>query len=226
MDDYIISFYNDQKEKKNYKINDYFDCGSYGYIYKLDNNQCLKLFNDNFYFQSNILKIIKDLKLDNFYQIYDLLFDEENQFCGYTMKYYQSKDIDILTMPTEYTLDNLYRLYNSVKKLSEKKVTLFDCYYENTIIDEKNITIIDTDLFYIDDDISKSDMHFYNNTQLLQLFKDLYQKAGIDHKDLYLDDNLLNYIFNHNKNINEVEKKLIKYKYPIDYVRNVNRGSC
>ncbi len=218
MDNYIISFYNDEKEKKNYRIDDYFNCGEYGYIYKLGIDKCLKLFSDEFYFNDQVLKIIKNLNLDNFYKIYDLLYDKDNHFCGYTMKYYEEKDIDITKMPIGYTLDNLYRLRNSFIKLSENNILANDCCKENVIMDDKDITIIDTDLYYLTEDTNN-----INYNLLINLFKRIYHDSlklyGYDNYDI---DYFLNNLFD--KDISTTEKKLIRYKYPIDYFNNFLKG--
>ena len=63
MDDYIISFYNEKKEKKDFTIDKYFNCGSYGYVYKINDDKCLKLFSEEFYFQPDVLKIIREIQI-------------------------------------------------------------------------------------------------------------------------------------------------------------------
>ena len=55
-----------------------------------------------------------------------MLYDETNTFVGYTMKYYKPEKIDILTMPTDYTLENYQKIYNSAKKLDLSKASHLD----------------------------------------------------------------------------------------------------
>ena len=220
MDDYIISFYNEKKEKKSFPINNYINAGEYGNIYKLDRNRCLKLFSDKFFFNDEVLKIIKKLKPENFYKIYDLLYDKDNHFCGYTMKYYQNKDVDITKMPTSYLLDNLYKLRNAFKLLSDNNILANDCCKENIIMDDKNITIIDADFFYLTDDNNN-----INYRILLNLFRELcHESLKMYDYDNYDIDNATEYLFDNHKDIKEVEKKLVRYKYPIDYFNDFMEG--
>ena len=227
MDDYVISFYNDQKIKKEYIINDYFNYGSFGYIYRLDEDTCLKLFVDECYFKPNVLRTIKNLDLNNFYKIYDLLYDNKRRFCGYTMKYYAKNDIDITTMPTEYTLDNLYRLYADFKKLTHKHISAMDCYEDNVIMDDKNIVIIDADCFDIDKETPKEELLLDNIWELMHLFKEIYYNVLIKINNSSYDNSyILNELFDEDAGIKNTEKKLIKYKYPIDYFKDYYRGKC
>ena len=222
MENYAISLYTDTGVKKEYNIDNYFDEGEYGYIYKLDDNTCLKLFSDNFFFDDTVLRVIKSMKLNNFYEIYDLLYDCYKNFCGYTMKYYPSEDINIVDMPTSYTLDNLYGLYKSFERLSDNCIVAYDCYNNNIIINNSGLTVIDVDLFYRE--ANKRRENYYN---LMDLFKILYhnelRKLGYPMEDR---EKILDSLFNEKKDITQVEKKLIKYKYPIDYIKDCYRGKC
>ena len=226
MDDYIISFYNEKKEKKDFTIDKYFNCGSYGYVYKIDDDKCLKLFSEEFYFQPDVLKIIRDLKLNNFYEIYDILYDEDKMFIGYTMKYYEEDDIDITTMPIEYTLDNLYHLKESIKKLTSRHVAMLDCNSDNVIMDERNIIMIDADMYYIDEELNRKELLSDNYWALMGLFQSLYydrvKSLGYSSTD---NEYLLKTLFDEEDILN-TEKRLIKYRYPIDYIKDFYKGRC
>ena len=165
------------------------------------------------------MRIIRKLNLDNFYKIYDLLYDENNHFSGYTMKYYKSEDIDILAMPTNYTLENLYRIHNSFKALTNRHINAFDCNSDNIIMDNKNITVIDSDIYYIDDEISKEELALDNDKILMDLFKSLYyEKLRILGYTLIDCEYMLGELFDENKGLSNTEKRLVKYKYPLDYI--------
>ena len=222
MEDNIVSLCTDKGIKKEYKIDNYLDGGAYGDVYKLDDNTCIKLMSNIFYFSDEVVRIVKHLKLDKFYEIYDLLYDSHGYFCGYTMKYYPKGEIDILQMPTSYTLDNLYELHKSFDKLSDNNVLVSDCYHENVILNDSGLTIIDVDLFRRETNISQE--NYYN---LMYLFRDLYHvelnKMDYPRKDR---EYILGGLFDEKAEIEAVEKKLVRYKYPIDYVKDCYRGNC
>ena len=227
MEDYFITLYNDKSEKREYPINNYFDTGACGFIYRIDNDKCLKLLSDDLYFDPSIIKVMKKLKLENFYKIYDILFDEKNNYFGYTMKYYQKEDINILNMPIDYTLDNLYKLFNSFKKLNKNNIYAYDCSAGNVIMDSKNITVIDADLYFFYNKNENKELVEDNYNILMNLFKYLCYKELKELGYLLEDTNyVLSDLFDENKEISHVEKKLIKYKYPIDYFNDFYKGKC
>ena len=111
--------------------------------------------------------------------------------------------------------------------LSKAKIYAFDCDSHNVIMNSKNITVIDTDIYYFRKEDNKNKIYEDNYEILLNLFKSLYYEKikllGFSNKDIV---DLLDYLFDEHKQLNSVEKKLIKYKYPIDYVNDFYRGRC
>ena len=227
MEAYSVTLYNENNEKKKYDIDHFCSEGGCGYVYRIGDDKCLKLFSEFYMFELDVIKAVRKLKLASFYEIYDLLFNEEKQFSGYTMKYYKPEDINILTMPTDYTLDNLFKIYKDLKMLSKAKIYAFDCDSHNVIMNSKNITVIDTDIYYFRKEDDKNKIYKDNYEVLLNLFKSLYYEKikllGFSNKDIV---DRLDYLFDKHKQLNSVEKKLIKYKYPIDYVNDFYRGRC
>ena len=65
------------------------------------------------------------------------------------MKYYDSEDIDVLTMPMSYILDNFYDLFESVTKLSDKNILIQDLHDGNVITNKNQIIVIDADMYDI-----------------------------------------------------------------------------
>ena len=94
-------FYNETGEKIDYHLLKKIGGGSYSRVYMLPNDSCIKVFKeiDNGIDKNN-LSFINNLKLDNFYQINDFLFDGNNNFAAYTMNYYRPSNDSILLMPT------------------------------------------------------------------------------------------------------------------------------
>lgn len=183
-------------------------------IFFMDNTKCLKLFNEVIY-NDSVVKLIQKKNLNGFYEIYDLLYFN-NTFIGYIMKYYKDNNIDILTMPVEYTLDNYNDLYKSIMTLTDKKVFLYDLCNDNAILTDDKLIVIDVDEFIVYKDADKYIVQNENMFALESLFNSIYINARNKyHADDRININRINNIFC----INSPHKVLKKYKYPIDYLR-------
>lgn len=214
-----IKLYNEKNDKVIYKVGVPFNRGNYGIIYKITDDKCFKYFYlGNVAEMLDVMKDIRDLDLDNFYKIYDFLFDNNGDFCGYTMKYYQDNNIDIMTMPMDYTIDNLRRIANSVKKLSDNQISVIDLKEHNIIMDENNITVIDVDL-YTRSNCSHDYLSEINIDALYRMFINLcYYTLSKKHFTTIDDTTYLTELFNYKEDVDTLCKKLAKYKYPIDYI--------
>lgn len=223
--------YTEDKKRYNLDTNNLIGEGEYGKTYLLNNNKCLKVFNEkisrkdnNSFFNEEAFKRIKALNLKNFYKIYDIYYNRTlTKTSGYLSEYYQSEDIDILTMPVDYTLDNLCILYDSFYSLAENNIYTNDVSPRNVILNSNSITVIDTDMYYIN---YKSDnkMVYHNNFyDLGELFSWLYMESlkETDHqKRCELIDKIQKIFMPVGTfGVEPVIKKLSKYKYPIDYLK-------
>lgn len=204
--------------------------GVFGTIYRTDASSCIKVYNGrpSVDIDLELLKTIRGLSLKKFYEIYDLLYTKNGTFKGYSMKYYDNFDIDILTTPTEYTLDNLYNLRDSILKLANNNIYAIDMHDENVILGESDMTVIDVDLFIF--------TTFYNGTGLMvkninavnNLFYSLYVKAINRFHEEYAKYDVSKVIRELFSTISERDtydmvKKLTKYKYPIDYIEKYSK---
>ena len=115
-------------------------------VYKTSDSECLKIFTNPFD-DLDMFKTLAKLDVDNFYKITKLLYDKDNNFIAYTAKFYQKEDIDILTMPIDYTIENMKRLYIVSDMLSDNKIEIEDLHHENVILNSKDIIIIDADRY-------------------------------------------------------------------------------
>ena len=94
-------------------------------------------------------------------------------------------------------------------------------------MNSKNIIVIDADIyrFYNQDEYTElvEDNYFI----LMNLFKYLCYDE-LKKMDYLLEDckYVLNDLFNDKEGIKNTEKKLVKYKYPIDYFNDFNKGRC
>ena len=201
----------------------YINEGGYGSIYKLNEKECVKLFKFNDNFDPVIINKIKDLKLKNYYEIKKLLFNENNDFIGYSMKYYEKLNLDLLTCDVSYILDSLYYLYNSIKKLSDNNIYVCDMRVANSLLTKDGIIVIDIDNYVFNklyNDIN--DLCIDNLMSLRNLFVHLFLNSkdkfhSSFNIDLYKWE--LKGIFDINNGFENARKVLGKYKYPIDYFK-------
>lgn len=222
--------YTEDKKSHHLNTDNFIGSGDFGKTFLTSDNKCLKVFDrypirkeDNAIFNEDVFNIIKKIKPQNFYTLYELYFNRTlTKIVAYLSKYYPKEDINILTMPVDYTFDNLYALYRSFSLLAEHNICVCDTSDSNVILSSNTITVIDTDMYYI----SKSEeQHVLENNMynLGDLFTWLYVNSltEIDAKkrvqmvakirDLFIPVGTLG--------IEPVIKKLIKYKYPIDYLQ-------
>lgn len=214
-----VSFYTEDGKVQLYRVNNHFASGACADIYKIDYDTCLKWVYHASLVRVDVLKTIRDLTLDSFYQIYDLLYNKHKLFSGYTMKYYEDNDINIMEMPVEYTLSNLYRLYDSFIKLTDKSIMADDLHSGNAVLGKKNITIIDADMYYFYN--NKGSLWEKNYIALLNLFRQIYYDGLLEYDySTSTINEITESLFNYREGIDIVEKKLIRYKKPIDYVKD------
>lgn len=216
-------FYNETGEIKDYHLLKKIGGGSYSRVYMLPNDSCIKVFKeiDNGIDKNN-LSFINDLKLDNFYQINDFLFDGNNNFMAYTMNYYKPSNESILLMPSIYTIDNFNTIGKSIGILTDNYIFISDLHSDNVILGDNGITVIDTDTYAKSLFFDKDKLEVRNYKALYCLFKMLYKEAL--YRDFkYCNDDIdnINYLFDYNSKDNV--KMLRRYKYPIDYIRSTRR---
>ena len=190
--------------------------GLCGVVYHVNEEICLKHIVNSFSTNKEALEEFIKLDLESFYKIYKLLYDRHNRFAGYLMKYYESEEIDIMTMPIDYTLDNLYRMLRDIKILSENNILVEDMHIDNIIMNRDRIINIDVDNYML---IQKNSILTKNTSQIYSLFKGIYIEAllkyyEVNHEEITVARNLFNtgdkdFIYN----------ELSNYKYPIDYIR-------
>ena len=188
--------------------------GEYGIVYKLSEDKCIKYVTNDSSAHPEVLKKIMDMDLKSFYKIYKLLHDKYDYFAGYIMKYYNSEEIDITTMPVSYTLDNFRDICYDTTKLSDSKIYMKDTHMDNVIINRDKTIIIDADNFHFTDNEYLQKM---NMERIYNLFIEMY----IDHIHKYhkptMDElRVIRRLFNETKNIYD---ELSGYKYPIDYIK-------
>ena len=225
--------YNAKLEKIEYNKKHLIKVGTYGTIFQNPEEKCIKMWNElgNGTLSNKMFQKIKNLQLENYYQLLDMLYanskdaKQKRNAVGYECQYYEQEEIDILTQPIDYTLDNLSHLYHSNLILTKHNIRCIDLQEENVILNHNGITAIDVDLYTTRHYLSESQLRKQNIYDLEILFIDLYRNAiNRYHKNLDTQpvDNILNGLFmiQENQGIQGVTRKLKRHKYPIDYIKD------
>ena len=221
--------YTEDKKRYNLDTDNFIDEGEYGRVYLTSNNKCLKIFKqsisrkDKMSFDEDVFNIIRKLKPKNIYTLGDLYYNKSlTRIVGYLSEYYSKEDINILTMPVDYTFDNLCSLYDSFVLLSEYNIRISDTCPQNVILNNNGITIVDTDFYYIDTNSNKSAIKKSNIYDLGELFAWIYMRS-LEEIDFDKRSEMIAKIERlfmpiDTFGVEPVIKKLAKYKYPIDYL--------
>ena len=198
--------------------------GAESIVYQYDEDKVIKLFNSvGTSSDYNTMMTIKNLRLPNFYHSYDLVSpnrEGSKKYAGNISRYYQSEEIDVLEMPTEWLLKNYYGLREAAIKLGENRILIFDSGIHNAIVNNEGITMIDADLYTKHSYICvKENLESLN----LELFYDLFYKGytsfhEIEDEEAFNDalDGLFFEDIESGKTKNFV-KILSRYSKPIEY---------
>jgi hypothetical protein len=215
--------YDKNQNKEVINIISRINSGQHGIVYRTSKTECIKVYNDHYSINIEVLELIKELKLKNFYDILKLYYARSGIFKAIKMKYYHEEDIDILTMPTEYTLDSLYALQKSAEILTQNNIQIEDTHTGNIILTNEGIIVIDVDLYSFNKFRTLNELQNRNIGKIGYVFKELFAESFFDnHSDIKNINTieviceLFSYITP--QSIEKTYKKLVKYKYPIDYI--------
>ena len=208
----------------NYNDNNIIGKGTCGKIYLLDNEKCLKVYDEDCIkkMEKDIFNLLRIYKLDNYYTLYDLVYNNLKNNIGYICKYYKTSETNLLLMPMEYILYNYDRIYESLMILTNNGILAKDLYYGNAIIGDNEITVIDADS-YIYDNCSYELLKNKNISYLSYLFKGLYQeeaaKLGINiEMDKLKYNKLFETFYTGDLTPKSLSKKLCSYNRGIDLI--------
>lgn len=196
--------------------------GLQGAVYAFDRDKCIKIYKEDvFKYSKEIFMLLKELSLEGYCQLYDLLYSaiDQQEIVAYTMKKYISEVDNILNMPTEYTLHSFNTLYNSIKTLAENSIIVRDTIAPNAILTKEGIILIDMDS-YRKSTLPKGQILEVNINNILYLFRRLFEE-GLKKMDIDIqDDELTNYldaIFAYSKEPVKALKRRMDYsKTPMD----------
>ena len=172
----------------------------------------------------NVNEIIKKIDSSYILKIHTLYYDYfKRHVMGYLATYYEPANIDILEEDVTYTLENLHNIKLLFDKLASYSIKVDDVKTLNTILQKDKIILLDPDLFEIVK-CSEESCIKHNNQELIHLFKSIYKEALLNYLSEFKNKNpyfILDDLFKVNSDNleEEISKKLIKYKYPIEYFR-------
>lgn len=210
--------------------------GTRGMVYLTPQQECIKIWANKFEppFEGNLFNELKSLELPNYYVLLSLLFKRKQNINnpsladGYLYQWTEQEDVDILTMPVSYTLDNLNGLLKANEILTQNNIMADDLRCtKNVILNSNGITAIDIDLYTKNHFLDSRELRDTNIRELEELFKGLYLEAIRKyHKELDTSQilSLIRYreLFdlNYQEGVLHTSKKLSRYKYPIDYLQH------
>lgn len=223
-------FYDENGNKLTYdcqqRINKYH--GINGRVYKtyddaIEDDLCIKLFNIGAILRIEEFKTIMNMDLDNFYKIYRILYNKRCKPKGYITKYYQPEGIDILTMPTDYTLHNFYALHNQGYRLSEVGIVIDDLHTGNVVLTKNGIIVLDVDNYYFGTIMTGHRVVAKNQNAINYLFRSLYYSALQSYHGYSANNPIVKELFSAYQRPDIVYKTLKRHKRPIDYIESRNK---
>lgn len=142
-------------------------------------------------------KLFKNqLNLKTFVAIDDLLYDENNKYAGYSMKYEKERYHQTMQMSKLDFINNINDLLHDINQFCNIKCNIVDLsqfgYNVNCICNDR-IRPIDMDNYIIDKNMSYESLYHYNleaiRNLLFQILSILYELKIYETEDL--DDNIL-----------------------------------
>lgn len=185
-----------------------FKFGSQGSIFRLSDDVCLKKYSEDL---GSLKTIFDDSKTrineemfnffkeeftnPNFCVLYELLFDERlKNILGYTMKYYNETEDNLLFLPCEYLLDNFNLLFNAILDLTGNNIKVVDLNAKNIIMTRDKMIVIDFDKYRKNKKMDIDTLLNINMSALMYTFKGLFKnellKLGFDINNLCVRDRL------------------------------------
>lgn len=196
--------------------------GNNGTVYQMSDGKCLKIYRSSAWVNVDTLKIIKDMKFNNYYKIYDMLYDKDSNFKGMIMKYYPQEEVNVLMMEKNYLLDNVNGLGRDILSLIEKGIFIVDLNIDNTIINRNGITVIDADLYIYREDYDRDLLGRMGYATFRSLVKSIIVDSismdkSMEDVNIYkaIVENLVGNPFD----TKSMEKKLVRCKYPMEYIK-------
>ncbi len=211
-------------------LSNFINNGEYGNVYRYNENQCIKIYNDKefkikFFLTTYLYNYLKEISSTNLVSIDELLFKDNKymfQADAYIMEYYEAIYQNILLVPSDYLIENLEKLLILSKELSKKHIIIDDLKKDNTIFTEDKIVLIDIEHYILDRNISQREISKINNSTISCLFNQITLNELKKYYDSQIGAIYANKLFpvtsRSDTQVKVLSKRLSGYKTPLDYI--------
>ena len=212
-------------------LNNFINNGEYGNVYRYNENQCIKIYNDKefkikFFLTTYLYNYLKEISSANLVSIDELLFKDNKymfQADAYIMEYYEAIYQNILLVPSDYLIENLEKLLILSKGLSKKHIIIDDLKKDNTIFTEDKIVLIDIEHYILDRNISQREISKINNSTISCLFNQITLNELKKYYNSQIGTIYANKLFpvtsRSDTQVKVLSKRLSGYKTTLDYIK-------
>lgn len=140
----------DERSIYNIKNSEFFKHGGTSNVYRLENGELLKRYyaytTESVRITEDIFKLLQTLNHIRMIRMYEL-FVLNNLSVAYTMEELSDDGTDILDTNVDFLLESIRSIEELFDNLTKLNVRVMDSRWDNTIVNEKGITIIDPDKY-------------------------------------------------------------------------------
>lgn len=173
-----MEFYNKKNKPLIFEGFDLFTKGGCAYIYKRD-DILLKVYDLNckyrYYMSRKMFELLKKNDIPNLVKLYDYFRIFRSRILpmdAYTMKYVGGNNVKLIKADREYLSDIGNQLDETIIRLTDKKIVIFDAQCDNILFKENGVTIIDPDQFVHKKLATKKAIYNFNKMQALSYIRD------------------------------------------------------
>ncbi|MBQ3475501.1 MAG: hypothetical protein IJH20_04965 [Bacilli bacterium] len=174
---------------------EYYSSGECAKVYRKD-DIAFKLYNFDckyrLYLSRKVFEILKTIKSSGLVELIDYYHNSTSHILpmdAYSMKFIDGKEVELITAPKEYLSDVLTKLDETIKKLSDRKIVIFDTNCDNILFKENGATIIDPDQFFHSRLLSKKTIYELNKQKIFEYFISTIMKEMKEKRVSYLLSN-------------------------------------
>ena len=184
-----MEFRNNKNEIFNLDGFEYYSSGECAKVYRKD-DIAFKIYNYEckyrLHLSRKVFELLKTIKSSSLVELLEYYHDSTSHILpmdAYSMKFVDGKDVELITAPKDYLSDTLTKLDETIKKLSDRKIVIFDTNSDNILFKENGVTIIDPDQFFHSRLLSKKIIYELNKERIIEYFistimKEMKEKSG------------------------------------------------
>ena len=187
-----MEYRNNKNELFNLDGFQYYSSGECANVYRKD-DIAFKIYNYEckyrLHLSRKVFEILKTIKTSGLVELMDYYHDSNSYLLpmdAYSMKFIGGKDVELVTAPRDYLSDVLSQLDETIKKLSDRKIVIFDTNCENILFKENGATIIDPDQFFHPRFLSKNTIYEINKQRVIEYFISTILNEMKSRREIYL----------------------------------------